>query len=212
MNVLVIHRSPVVAQGICLVLKTAEINSHSIDWEGFQAFAAVLESFEPDVVLVDPKVIGLDTGRAVSTVNNWNKETPLGVISIDQTPGLMENAVLSGANGFISLSTSKEDFISSLQLLAAGQVVATGTGVKTLAHVAVAETKSHLPESTRLLSRREVQVAGMIAGGLSNSDVARKLDLAEGTVKVHVKNIFRKLGISNRAELTNFALRSGLVN
>ena len=80
MNVLVIHRSPVVAQGICLVLKTAAINSHSIDWDGLLAFADILESFKPDVVLVDPHVKGLDTGSAVTTVNAWNNRTPVGVI------------------------------------------------------------------------------------------------------------------------------------
>jgi two-component system nitrate/nitrite response regulator NarL len=210
MNVLVIHRSPVVAQGICLVLKTASINSHWIDWDGPLAFADILESFKPDVVLVDPHVKGLDTGSAVTTVNASNNRTPVGVILIDQTPGLLERAVASGANGFISLSMSKEDFINSLRLLAAGQVVATGADVTTLAHVAIADTEPYSAESVRLLSRREVQIAGLIADGGSNKKIASQLDLAEGTVKVHVRNIFRKLGISNRAELTSFAIRSGL--
>ncbi|MDA0596821.1 MAG: response regulator transcription factor [Chloroflexi bacterium] len=129
---------------------------------------------------------------------------------IDQTPGLLERAVASGANGFISLSMSKEDFINSLRLLAAGQVVATGADVTTLAHVAIADTEPYSAESVRLLSRREVQIAGLIADGGSNKKIASQLDLAEGTVKVHVRNIFVKLGISNRSELTSFAIRSGL--
>jgi len=208
MKVLVIHRSPVVAQGLCLVLKAATINPLSAGWDGYQALTAVLESFEPDVVLADPQIAGMDMGRTIATVAVWNKNTPVAIISIDQTPALLENAIAAGANGYLSLSVTDEEFVSSLRLLAAGQVVATGPAVSTLADVAKTGAPSQVGQ--QLLTHREAQIAELVARGLTNSDVANKLDLSEGTVKVHIRNIFRKLGMSNRAELTGFALRTGL--
>jgi len=61
------------------------------------------------------------------------------------------------------------------------------------------------------LTYRENQIATLVAKGLTNGDIAGQLGLVEGTVKIHVRNIFRKLGLSNRAELTGFVLRSGLI-
>ncbi|NQW21475.1 MAG: response regulator transcription factor [Chloroflexi bacterium] len=212
MNVLIIHRSPVVAKGICLVLKTAGVNALSEDWENTQALKAVLESFEPDVVLVDSQITGLDSGHFVSTVKDCNKETSVAIISIDQTPSLMDDAINSGASGFISLATSSDDLVASLRLLAAGQVVATGSEVTTLADVVTVSIGSSSQEFLKSLTRRETRIAEMIARGLTNNGVAKNLDLTEGTIKVHVRNIFRKLGISNRTELTGFVIRSGLID
>ena len=121
----------------------------------------------------------------------------------------MNEAVASGANGYISLSVSDADLIASLQLLAAGQVVAIGPSITSLADVAIAALLS--ANDTTVLTDRENQVSILVANGLTNRDIADQLGLVEGTVKIHVRNIFRKLGLSNRAELTGFVLRSGLI-
>ena len=191
------------------MLRTAAIDSYYSKWAGYQDLTAVLESRRPDVVLADPQIIGLDMGRTIATVSGWNRETPVAIISIDQTPALMETAITAGASGYISLSVSDEEFIASLHLLAAGQVVATGPAVTTLADVA--KVRMSAANEQPVLTGRETQIAELIASGLTNHDVANQLELSEGTVKVHIRNIFRKLGMSNRAELTGFALRSGLI-
>ena len=209
MKVLVIHRSVVVAEGLCSVLKAAAMIPVVAEWDGYQALTVVLESSEPDVVLVDPQISDMDSSRVVSTVSAWNRDPPVGFMSIDQTPALMENAIGAGASGYLSLSGNAEEFVSSIRVLAAGHVIVAGPTATTLADVASSLTLS--PEDRRTLTRRETQIAELVAMGLTNSDVAYKLDLSEGTVKIHVKNIFRKLGMSNRAELTGFALRTGLV-
>jgi len=58
------------------------------------------------------------------------------------------------------------------------------------------------------LSKRENEITLLMATGLSNKELARKLNLAEGTIKIHLHNIYKKLGISNRTELAGFALRN----
>jgi two-component system nitrate/nitrite response regulator NarL len=209
MKVMVLHRSPLVARGLCLVLESAGIEGEEITWDGYKSLKATLDSIKPNVVLTDPLLPGIDSKRFISDVSVWNKEAVVGIISIDQSAAIVEDAVSAGANGYISLSLSDEEFVASLRLLATGQVVVTGPVVSSLADVAAS-----VPATANGFSRltgRETQIAELVSSGLTNIKIADRLQLKDGTVKVHVRNIFRKLGIANRTELTRLALRSGLI-
>jgi two-component system nitrate/nitrite response regulator NarL len=209
MKVLVLHRISVVSRGLCSVLESTGIECREETWDGYKGLTATLNSFEPDVVLADPQISGIHSKQLTSTVAAWNKEAIVAFISIDESSDIVNEAVASGANGYISLSVSDADLIASLQLLAAGQVVAIGPSITSLADVAIAALLS--ANDTTVLTDRENQVSILVANGLTNRDIADQLGLVEGTVKIHVRNIFRKLGLSNRAELTGFVLRSGLI-
>ena len=200
MNVLVIHRSQVLAHGLCKVLEEADITSESTQWTNDRTFASQLRTFEPDVVLADPQIEGLNLGQLVDAVSTWNDETPVAIVSVDQAPDLMQAGVSAGASGNISLDSTPAEFAASLELIAAGQVVASGVDISTLADVAVAHRSN--PIEISLLTDRESLVAKFVAIGLTNGAIAEQLGVSEGTIKVHNRNIFRKLGISNRAELT----------
>ncbi|MDG0867244.1 response regulator transcription factor [Candidatus Lucifugimonas marina] len=209
MKVMVLHRSPLIARGLCLVLASAGIEGEEITWDGYKSLKATLDSIKPNVVLTDPLLPGIDSKRFISDVSVWNNEAVVGIISIDQSAAIVEDAVSAGANGYISLSLSDEEFVASLRLLATGQVVVTGPVVSSLADVAAS-----VPATATGFSRltgREAQIAELVASGLTNIKIADRLQLKDGTVKVHVRNIFRKLGIANRTELTRLAIRSGLI-
>jgi DNA-binding NarL/FixJ family response regulator len=208
MKVLVIHSIPVVSRGLCSVLENAGIECHQSTWNSYRALTPALNSFEPDVVLADPQIPGIRLKKLTSIVTAWNKKATVAIISIDEPNSAVTDAVDAGANGYISLKVSDEELIASLRLLAAGQVVAIGPTITSLADVASAPK---LPTGDKsVLTDRETQIAALVAQGLTNGDIAAQLTLVEGTVKIHVRNIFRKLGMSNRAELTGFALRTGL--
>ncbi len=64
---------------------------------------------------------------------------------------------------------------------------------------------------TTILTTREIEVMKQVAGGLSNQQIAEKLIVQEGTVKIHIHNIYRKLGLKNRVDLTLYAQKRGLV-
>ena len=209
MKVLIFHRIQVVSHGLHSVLESAGIECSEDLWNGYRNLTVTLNSFEPDVVLADPGIPGIDLKRLTSTVSTWNKQATIAIISIDESSSILSDAVNAGANGYISLSVSDDELIASLRLLAAGQVVAIGPAITSLANVASTVNSSVSDKST--LTYRENQIATLVAKGLTNGDIAGQLGLVEGTVKIHVRNIFRKLGLSNRAELTGFVLRSGLI-
>ena len=209
MKVLIFHRIQVVSHGLHSVLESAGIECSEDLWNGYRNLTVTLNSFEPDVVLADPGIPGIDLKQLTSTVSTWNKQATIAIISIDESSSILSDAVNAGANGYISLSVSDDELIASLRLLAAGQVVAIGPAITSLANVASTFNSSVSDKST--LSYRENQIATLVAKGLTNGDIAGQLGLVEGTVKIHVRNIFRKLGLSNRTELTGFVLRSGLI-
>jgi len=209
MRVLILHRSPLIARGLGLVLNSAGIESVDHEWNDYTSLDAALRSVQPNIVLADIQIRGINSKRLISVISKSNIQTAIGIMSMDQSVDLVENAVSANANGVISLSVSDEEFIASVRLLAAGQVVVTGSKVTTLADV-VASSRPHVVGRSGL-TKRETQVVELVAKGLTNTDIADHLKLKDGTVKVHVRNIFRKLDLVNRTELTRFAIRSGLV-
>lgn len=208
MKVLVLHRIPVVSHGLRSVLESEGFKCQEEKWNSYGDLTVALNSFEPDVVLADPLIPGIRLKRLKSTITAWNKEAIVAIISIDESSDIVNEAVASGANGYISLSVSDEELIASVQLLAAGQVVAISPAITSLADVA--STALPPTEDMSILTDRETEVSTLVARGLTNGDIASQLGLVEGTVKIHVRNIFRKLGLSNRAELTGFVYRSEL--
>jgi two-component system nitrate/nitrite response regulator NarL len=75
----------------------------------------------------------------------------------------------------------------------------------------LAEEIKQPPKNTFGLTTRELEIVKLIAQGMTNKDVARECDIAEETVKRHLKNIFDKVGVWNRLELALFAINNGLV-
>lgn len=206
MKVLVLHQIPVVSHGLRTVLESEGFECQEETWSSYRALTVALNSFEPDVVLADPQILGIRLKRLTSTITAWNEEAIVAIISIEESSDFVNEAVASGANGYISLRASDEELIASVQLLAAGQVVAIGPAITSLADV----VSTALPptEDMSILTDRENEVSTLVASGLTNGVIANQLGLVEGTVKIHVRNIFRKLGLSKRAELTGFVYRS----
>jgi two-component system nitrate/nitrite response regulator NarL len=133
---------------------------------------------------------------------------------------LEPNSVLAmhnaGADGFCLTSSSRDILIKSLELVVLGHTVLPSALVLTILRervsrperssdsVVAAKIKgSHL--NTRNISPREAEVLGCLAAGLSNKVIAQKLDIAEATIKVHVKAILRKIGATNRTQAAMWA-------
>ena len=118
-------------------------------------------------------------------------------------------AVESGARAFLSLNLPVEELVRDLELAAAGQVVVSGPAASSLADlVSKPPDRSGLPG----LSDRETEVVYLVAQGFTNRKTAEALHLTENTVKVHLRNIYRKLELRNRHELIVYAHREGLAH
>ncbi len=125
-------------------------------------------------------------------------ETPVVVISGAASDADVAQALELGAKGFLPKTLPPKVLAAALQVVASG-----GTYVP----ADYAQAKSAPAKTAAGLTPREAEVIGLLAAGRSNKEIGRALKLQEITVKLHVRNIFRKLGVRNRVEAANAAAR-----
>jgi DNA-binding NarL/FixJ family response regulator len=120
----------------------------------------------------------------------------------------MRAAIRMGAKGFISKTANAEHIEHAIQLILAG-----GTSVPADAFASTTVSQpgaSPVPDWLERLSPREKEVLTAVARGISNKQIGRELDLAEVTVKLHLRAIFRKTGVHTRSEAAVLATKAGL--
>jgi two-component system nitrate/nitrite response regulator NarL len=114
------------------------------------------------------------------------------------------SAFHAGANAYLAAVTSSEALIKSLELVMAGAAIFPfETLSKVLGNNGTSRRVAHRGNT---LTPRQKTILGCLADGISNKDIARKLDTTEATVKVHMKEILRKLGVQNRTQAAMWAL------
>ena len=163
----------------------------------------LFSELKPRVVVMDaamPVSSGLTATRAILADA---PDAAVLMLSMHSEETLVRQAMAAGARGYILKSAIDLDLASAVKRVASGQTVL-DPGVVRPAPLA--------GERTRRLTPRETEVLQLICNGLSNREIAAKLDLSVNTVAVHRANIMNALGVHKTAELVVYALQNGLVN
>jgi DNA-binding NarL/FixJ family response regulator len=169
-------------------------------------FGRVRSSGMPyDLFLVDYHMPGMSLdaiGRLVSAF----PQTPIAIVSGTADHQDVRRAIEVGARGFVPKTANAGQMESAIRMLLAG-----GTSVPVeFLQPAAAEQGGTAPAWLALLSPREIQVLKGVARGVSNKQIGRELNLAEVTVKLHLRAVFRKTGVKSRAEAAVLATKAGL--
>ncbi|MCC8479149.1 response regulator transcription factor [Streptomyces parvus] len=181
---------------------------------GLDAIDKVAE-LAPDVVLMDirmPELGGIEaTRRITSPEGSTVKVLVLTTFDLDE---YVYEALRAGASGFLLKDASADELAHAVRVVASGDALLSPNITKRLI-VEFSRTagapRAPLKERVGGLTERETEVLTLIAGGLSNAEIARQLIVAEQTVKTHVGRILVKLGIRDRTQAAVFAYESGLV-
>lgn len=163
--------------------------------------AGFAKKVRADVVLLDirmPEVGGLE---ALEAIRRDAPEVKVLILTTSDLQADVKKAVQLGADGYVLKNTPPPKLMEAIRLVAAGEKVFPPEIKRIL------ETS----ESTSELTAREMEILFMMSKGLSNSDIGRVAGISTETVKVHVKHILSKLGVSDRAEAVSFAFATGLV-
>jgi DNA-binding NarL/FixJ family response regulator len=170
--------------------------------------AGMLKEINPRVVLLD---VGLQEKNSLRLAEACKKEiADARVIVMDLLPVHEEIAefVNAGVAGFILKDATFEDFVGTIRSVADGARVLpprmTGSLFSQIAEVAVRRGRESALEAVRM-TPREREVIALIAAGMSNKEIAKRLDIATDTVKSHVRNVMDKLALHSRLQIAAYA-------
>ena len=209
MSVVLAHRNAAVASALAMMLGSHGSLNVGASVSRTEDILPAVQAERPLLALVDPLLPGLDLAALVRDVERAAPDTGVAVMAGVGNTAFLRVAVESGARAFLSLNLPVEDLVRDLELAASGQVVVSNPAASSLADlVSRPPARPDFPG----LSEREVEVVYHIAHGSTNKETAEALNLTENTVKVHLRNIFRKLGLHNRHELIAYAHREGLAD
>ncbi len=163
---------------------------------------------KPDVVLLDVRLGEADGLDVIKRIRSAAPATKVVMLSAFDNPTYVARAVAAGGHDYLLKTISRTDLIAAVKAAAAGEH-ATRTGE--LRRVAGQMSRREKSSVTGVpLTARETQVLRLIAMGLANQEIANALDISVETVKEHVQNLLRKLGVGDRTQAAVWALRHGL--
>ena len=176
---------------------------------GTEALAAV-RRHRPDILVLDLMMPGMD-GLAVTRELHKSGEMPNVVLLTAQLhEDQLIEALHLGVRGFILKEMATKLLVECLRRVhAGGQWLEKDSANRAMAKLVRREAKGR--EIATLLTPREIEVVRMVAKGLTNKEIASELCIADGTVKIHLHNIYEKVKINRRAELVRFADEFGLI-
>jgi DNA-binding NarL/FixJ family response regulator len=158
---------------------------------------------KPQVIVLDAAMPGTGGLEAMRKILAKHAKAAILMLSMHSEETLVRQALNAGARGYVLKNALELDLAAAVRRVAAGEQVLDPALVK----------PDPLPgERNRRLTPRELEVLQLICDGLSNKEIALKLDLSANTVAVHRANIMNTLGVHKTAELVVYALQNGLVN
>ncbi len=174
-----------------------------------QALAHVRAAPDIDIALVDLSMPGMDGISAISTIRRAAPDIYLVVVSASEDPQVVRRALDAGAHGYICKSAGSASMMNGIRSVLEGDTFVSP-------HITVPEVATQTQgefdadQLRNLLTPRQRDVLAMLRQGKSNKEIARDLNLAEITVKLHVTAILRSLACENRTQAAILAAKMGM--
>ncbi|SFU52307.1 two-component system response regulator NarL [Halomonas korlensis] len=165
---------------------------------------------DPDMILLDlnmPKVNGIETLKRLRE-NGFAGRVVMFTVSDHEED--VVNALQSGADGYLLKDMDPDEMVRQLRQAALGRMVISESLTALLAEALRSQRSRPAAPDIHSLTQREREILRELAAGLSNKLIARKLDITEGTVKVHVKHLLKKLNLRSRVEAAVWAVQENI--
>ena len=203
-RVLVVDDHQLVRAGLITLLEAAaDIQVAGEAADGRQALEAA-KAASPDVVLMDLSMPVLDGVAATRLLLAELPRTRVVALTSFSDRQRVTDVLAAGATGYVLKDSRPDDLLAAVRAAADGHVPLDP-------RVAAALLPSREVPLTEQLSEREKQVLRLVAVGLANKQIARRLGIAEKTVKTHLTNLFQRLGVADRTQAALWAERHGLL-
>jgi DNA-binding NarL/FixJ family response regulator len=201
-RVLVADDHPVVRTGLAAVLVQQADLELVAEAENGERAVALYREHQPDVCLMDLRMPVMDGVEAIRAITTEFPEARILALTTYEGDADIRRALEAGARGYLLKDMLLTDVVQSVRAVHHGERVIPN---------AVAARLAEFPERSDL-TERELEVLKLVARGLSNKEVARAIGRTDETVKIHLKNVFAKLGVADRTEAVTVALTRGLLH
>lgn len=175
---------------------------------------ALLEHTPADVVLLDINMPVMDGYEAAKQVTERFPDTKVLALSMLNSEPFVQKMMENGASGYILKNTGKAELRSAIKLVAEGsQFMCADLAIRFLHKSSAPEDVSDKPNrGGNVLSKRELEVLGLIAEGFTNAEIADKLFTSKRTIETHRQNILEKTNAKNTANLVKYAIQNGYIS
>jgi len=168
--------------------------------DGAAAIAAI-DAANPDVVLMDLQMPGIDGVEAIQTISRKHPQVRILVLTTYFGDAKALRALKAGANGYLLKSAMRTDLIDAIRAVhGGGRHIPPEVATQIAVH-AIGEAPTE----------REIEILSLVAAGNPNKQIARRLGISEDTVKAHLKRIFAKLGVADRTHAVTVAAKRGII-
>jgi DNA-binding NarL/FixJ family response regulator len=204
LKVLVADDHPLILQGLRRTLEACDDIDVVGEARSGTEVLPLVERRRPDVVLLDLHMPGMDGAACIAEIKRTSPEVKAIVLSASDERASIESATSAGASAYVIKSVNSIDIPALIRQVAAGYTVFQAPRDPDEGGACGATSDPGLTE-------RELTILAAIAGGLTTKAISAELWVSEHTVKFHLTNIYRKLGVGNRSGAVRYAYEHGLV-
>ncbi len=208
-RVLIIDDHPLLRRGVCQLLALTEgftvVGEAASGREGIE----MAKQLDPDLILLDLNMKGINGLETLRTLRDMEVDARIIILTVSNAPEDLMAAIRAGSDGYILKDTDPEDILKMICNVMQGQNVInpelTHLLTSALREESVMENRTHAS-----LTERETAILKCLASGMSNKLIARELDIMDSTVKVHIRNLLKKLKFRSRVEAAVWAVANHL--
>jgi DNA-binding NarL/FixJ family response regulator len=213
-RVLLCDDQALVRSGFRLILESREDLEVVGEAEDGREAIELARRLDPDVILMDVRMPNLDGVEATRRLVRGGSRARILILTTFDLDEYVYEAIRAGASGFLLKDVQPAQLVEAIRVVAAGDALLAPSVTRRLldrfAHTLPGAAERPPPE-LESLTERELEILKLLAGGLSNAELAQRLFLSETTVKTHISSVLRKLGLRDRVQAVVLAYEAGLV-
>ncbi len=207
-RILIIDDHPLFRKGVSQLIAMAPHLSLVGEASDGKQGIALAKQLEPDLILLDLHMSGMGGIETLKAIREAELDCRVVVLTVSDNADDLVAAIRSGADGYLLKDMEPEDLLGAIDETLNGRTVI-GERLSGLLARAIRQEAQSKQRDSAMLTDREKDILQGLAQGLSNKLIARNLDITESTVKVHVKNLLKKLGLHSRLEAAVWAVGRG---
>lgn len=214
MKILIVDDHSLVREGLRAILSRSDLSGQYFEaWDSVSVWDQVTRHPDLDFVLLDIQLPDCSGLKLLTRIVEHRPELPVVMLSADHDSQTVTQALSLGASGFLPKTSLSDVLVSAIHLVLAGGVYVPPEALHKPAAkppASVAQATAPVTFESLRFTARQVDVFRLLLQGMSNKQICRKMDVAEATVKIHVRGILRAVNVSSRAEAIAKAAQLGL--